>query len=1041
MSDDSSRRRWLRLAALATNWCFCFLCLRLGAYAADVADVVDLTELAEAASRAADTSPFVLRSWQVEDGLPHNTVNALLQTSDGYLWLATNDGLARFDGVHFTVFGFQEGLPSLRALTLLEDRSGALWVGTGQGLCRLQNGRFDSWTTKDGLAGNEVTSLVQDSTGALWVGTPTGLSRWQDGRVRAFGKAEGLNDKRVRALIATAEGGVLVSMFYEGLFQWDGSRFVQLAKQPDISRAPPVCLLQDRKGNLWAGLAVGIVLCRTDGKWRQYGRNEGLPSNPVLHLVEAADGTMWAALGSGSVYSLAKRDSSAVWQKAVIPNDGAISLLEDREQNLWVSTRSRGLVRLKPKRVSVLPILSGATEAEPRTLAETPDGTLWVGTSSHGLFRIQDGKLDPFLRGPPVRGFPYVSAALAAKDGSVWWGAGPALFQWKDGALVSDYSAEFRSWLREDRIRALCEEREGGIWVGTQNGQLRLLRAKEFLAFTNVQPAAPVTALLQQADGTLLIGTYGKGLLRLRGRECSAAMSQTSPQSLFILALHQDSSGVLWLGTEGAGLMRCEGNRVATLTSRNGLINDTIVQILEDSNGCLWLGSYRGILRVSKQELAEFAAGKTAFVHPLILNGSDGLPSEQCMRGFSAGLKTRAGLLHFSTSRGIVVVNPNQTWTNASAPSVWLENVLADGAVYHARIQPGKPSSAGAAETGGLAERATLKLPPGKRRLEFQYTGLSLGAPENVRFRYQLEGLDDHWNEAGRERSASYSLLPAGHYCFHVTACDNSGIWNKQGATLAFEVEPFYWQTWWFRLGLLGALMASIVGMVRYVSFRRLRLRLRRLEQETAVQKERARIAKDLHDDLGAHLSQIAMLSELAQSDFHKPEQAHGHIDQIFRTARSVTRSLDEIVWAVNPRNDQLDRFMAHVCTFAPEFLRSAGVSCRLDVPMDLPSTALPANVRHHLYLALKEALNNVVKHAGATEVWLRLQLGPRELSLVIEDNGRGFSPGSEGAPGEDGLVNLRQRMAEVGGRFEQHSEPGRGTCTRLVAPLELEGL
>jgi signal transduction histidine kinase len=697
------------------------------------------------------------------------------------------------------------------------------------------------------------------------------------------------------------------------------------------------------------------------------------------------------------------------------------------------------LARLKPKRVAVLTIPSGETEAEPRTLAETPDGILWVGTSSHGLFRIQDGKLDPFLRAPPVQGYPYVSAVLTARDGSVWWGAGPALFQWKEGKLLSDYSSEYKYWLREDRIRVLCEDREGGIWVGTQNGQLRLLRGGQFLALTNWQSTAPLTALLQQTDGTLLVGTYGNGLLRVREGKCSALTEQADRPSPFIRALYQDSNSVLWIGTEGAGLIRMAGGRATSLTTRNGLLNDTIVQILEDDEGYLWLGSYRGILRVSKEELKEFAAGTTAFVHPLILSRSDGLPSEQCTRGFNAGLKTRAGLLHFSTDRGVVVVNPHQQRTNASPPSVWLEKVLADGEVYQARIQTGNQPPALGGRPAALRQPEVLMIPPGKRRLEFHYTGLSLGAPENVRFRYQLEGLDDHWIEAGRERLAFYSLLSAGHYRFHVTACDNSGVWNGQGAALSFEVQPFFWQTWWFRLGLLAVLIASVVAVVRYVSYRRLRLRLRRLEQETAVQKERARIAKDLHDDLGAHLSQIAMLSELAQSDFQKPEQAHGHIDQIFRTARSVTRSLDEIVWAVNPRNDSLDRFTAHLCTFGPEFLRSAGISCRLDVPMDLPTTTLPANVRHHLYLAFKEALNNVVKHAGATEVWLRLQMGPRELSLIIEDNGRGFHPGGEGAAGEDGLVNLRQRMIEIGGRFEQQSEPGRGTHTKLVAPLEAE--
>ncbi len=676
-----------------------------------------------------------------------------------------------------------------------------------------------------------------------------------------------------------------------------------------------------------------------------------------------------------------------------------------------------------------------------RTLAETADGVLWVGTSSRGLFRIQDGKLDPFLRDPVIRGYPYVSAVLAARDGSLWWGAGPALFQWKEGKLLSAYTSEFRSWLREDRIRVLCEDREDGIWVGTQNGQLRVLRGGQFIALTNWQSAAPLTALLLQADGTLLVGTYGNGLMRVRDGNCSALTTQGGQQSQFIRALYQDSNEVLWIGTEGAGLTRLEAGRTTTLTTRNGLLNDTIVQILEDDAGFLWLGSYRGILRISKRELKEFAEGRTAFVHPLILSRSDGLPSEQCMRGFSAGLKTRSGLLHFSTDRGIVIVDPRHQQTNAFPLAVWLEKVLVDGTVFHSRIQPGNHSLTPAGQTARMTRREPLKIPPGKRRLEFHYTGLSLGAPENVRFRYQLEGLDDHWIEAGRERSAFYSLLPSGQYRFHVTACDNSGIWNEQGAVLGFEVEPFFWQTWWFRLVLIGVLVTSVVAAVRYVSFRRLRLRLRLLEQEAAVEKDRARIAKDLHDDLGAHLSQIAMLSELAQSDFNKPAQARGHIDLIFRTARSVTRSLDEIVWAVNPRNDSLDRFTAHLCTFAPEFLRAAGISCRLDVPLELPTAPLPANVRHHLYLAFKEALHNVLKHAGASEVWLRLKVSPRELTLVIEDNGRGFQRGAGTATGEDGLVNLGQRMSEIGGHFEQHSEPGRGTRTVLVAPLEQEAL
>jgi ligand-binding sensor domain-containing protein/signal transduction histidine kinase len=990
------------------------------------------------AGESQDASSFVVRSWQVEDGLPHNSVNAILQTRDGYLWLATNDGLARFDGVRFTVFGLREGLPSLQVLALLEDRDAALWIGTSLGLSRLQNGRFVTWTTKDGLPGNEVTSLAQDSEGAIWIGTVTGLGRCRNGRFSAFGRAEGLNDKRVRALVANRDSGVWVSMFYEGLFQWNGERFVMVSRQQGMPEAPPTCLLQDRSGNLWAGTARGTVFCCERGQWRRYGGEQGLPANSVADLDEGTDGTLWAAVGGG-LYSLAKSGASAVWRKADLPKAEVIALLEDRERNLWVGSRAHGLSRLKPKRVSVLPIRFQDTEAVPRTLAETPDAALWVGTSSSGLFRILDGKVDPFLRGPPVQGYIYVSAALAARDGSAWWGAGPALFQWKEGKLQSVYNTEFRSWLREDRIRVLCEDEDGGIWVGTQNGQLRVLRGGQFLALTNWQPAAPLTALLRQTDGTLLAGTYGNGVICVRDGKCSPLPVRDDHRGRFVCTLYEDSHKVLWIGTEGAGLVRREGNRDSILTTQNGLINDTIVQILEDDLGFLWLGSYRGILRISQEELKRFADGETAFVHPLILGRSDGLPSEECMRGFNAGLKTRSGHLYFCTDRGIVVINPQQQTISASPPAVWLEQVLVDGEVYYSRIQSSPQLRTPAVPVAIPPPHEHLIIPPGKRRLEFQYTGLSLSAPESVRFRYQLEGLDEHWIEAGRERLAFYSLLPAGHYQFHVSACDNSGVWNTQGAALGFDVDPFWYQTWWFRLGMLAALVGSVVAVVRYVSYRRLRLRLRVLEQEAAVQKDRARIAKDLHDDLGAHLSQIAMLSELAQTDFDKPTQSKGHIDQIFRTARSVTRSLDEIVWAVNPRNDSLDRFTAHLCTFAPEFLRAAGISCRLDVPMDLPTTPLPSKVRHHLYLGFKEALHNVVKHAGATEVWLRLKIDPKQLTLVIEDNGRGFQPGAGAVNGEDGLVNLGHRMSEIGGSFQQESERGRGTRTVLIAPLEPE--
>jgi len=329
----------------------------------------------------------------------------------------------------------------------------------------------------------------------------------------------------------------------------------------------------------------------------------------------------------------------------------------------------------------------------------------------------------------------------------------------------------------------------------------------------------------------------------------------------------------------------------------------------------------------------------------------------------------------------------------------------------------------------------SLEIPPQHHELKIDFGALSFASPQNVQLKYQLEGYDQKWIET-RQRSVSYSRMPAGNYRFRAIACNSSGVWNDTGAALSFTVLPFFWQTWWFRLGFVSAFTIGLVAVVYYISVRRFRQKLKRLEQEAAVQKDRARIAKDLHDDLGASLSQIAMLSELAQTDLAKPAEARGHIDSIFRTARLLTRSLDEIVWAVNPRNDSLDGFVVHVCQLAPELLRTAGIRPRLDMPMEVPPIKLPPNVRHQLYLALKEALHNVVKHANATEVWVRLEVARNSLILSVQDNGRGFEAGLAAKIGADGLMNLQHRMEEIGGRFEQQSEPDRGTRITFIAPL-----
>jgi len=330
------------------------------------------------------------------------------------------------------------------------------------------------------------------------------------------------------------------------------------------------------------------------------------------------------------------------------------------------------------------------------------------------------------------------------------------------------------------------------------------------------------------------------------------------------------------------------------------------------------------------------------------------------------------------------------------------------------------------------AVRAALTLPPEHRKVDLEFTALSFVAPENVRFRHRLAGLDEDWIEAGTERRASYPRLPAGDYEFRVQACNNDGVWNEAGATLALTVAPFVWQRWWFRVAAFGWFTAAVVALVRYVSFRGLRLKLRAAEQQASLYQERARIAKDIHDDLGGSLTQISLLSELARQDREAPEKTAAHAARISDTARLVIKSLDEIVWAVNPRNDTLPHLIDYTGQFAVEFLRAAGIRCHVDLPDHPPPRAVPAEVRHNLFLTVKEALNNVVRHAHASEVWLQAVITDASLRVVLEDNGRGFERAPDDATA-DGLRNMRQRMEEIGGEFHIGNRAGGGTRLELV--------
>jgi len=553
-------------------------------------------------------------------------------------------------------------------------------------------------------------------------------------------------------------------------------------------------------------------------------------------------------------------------------------------------------------------------------------------------------------------------------------------------------------------------------------------RNDQFTAFTNGLPSSRITAMVQQRDETLWIGLYGAGVGRLKDGAFTLYGKAQGLKSSIIRSLLLDAEETVWAGTEGGGLSRIRESGVVTITAAQGVAQDTIVQLLEDDASYLWLGTHRGIYRIARRELNELAAGRTSRVEQRVFDRSDGMDSVQCIGAFGAGLKARNGTLWFSTDRGIALVNPKQPRAEMAQPLVYLEEILVDDRVWQSGTT-GAPRGGDGRKGGRL-----LEIPPGSRQIAFHYTGLNFTAPERVRFRYRLEGLDADWVEAGTRRVANYGHVPPGNYRFRVTAHGGNGVWSEADCSVALVVPRRYWQTWWFRLAVLAGFTAGVAAIVRYASFQRLRRQLRLAEQQAALQRERARIAKDIHDDLGANLTQIALLGELAERDQGQPEKVTQRLDTISATARQTIKALDEIVWAVNPRNDTLSHLIDYTGQFVLDYLRMAGIRCRLDFPEIVPARSLSADLRHNLFLVVKEALTNIVKHARAREAWFWVKVPVHALEIVIEDDGQGFDIGVE-PRGGDGLQNMRQRLTDIGGECGIESRPGTGTKVLLRFP------
>jgi signal transduction histidine kinase/ligand-binding sensor domain-containing protein len=966
-----------------------------------------------ALSTSLQVNQYAHYAWTVRDGFSLGNVYAMAQTPDGYLWLGTEFGLFRFDGVRFLPWQPPAGqqFPDKNINSLLVTRDGSLWIGTFAGLAVLRDGRLarppalhdqfiaslfeDSegtvWAAslnragrlcairsgaatcsgEDGAFGRAVWAMYEDGSRTLWAGAESGVWRLGPGPPQRYGTRTELI-----GLNRTEDGRLLMALHGAGLRQLAGDEVETYPIRDGVNRNRLLAdhevnankLLRDRDGGLWIGTVDRGLIHLRDGRADLFRRSDGLSGDVIL------------------------------------------SLFEDREGNVWVASTG-GLDRFRELPVTTISVRQGlSSEATQAVLAAT-DGTIWVG-AANGLTRLKYGETTIFR---PGRGVPEAPQSLYRDDrGRIWVSTRQGLGYFADDTFVAV------TGVPGGVVHYMAGDSEGNLWLSEQRNLLHLMNGRlvEQIPWSELGRQQPANNALAERGGVWL-GFWNDGAVSyLKDRQLRA--SYTAAHGLGqppVQHLQLDRDGALWAATENGGLSRIKDGHVATLTTRNGLPCDGTNWTIEDDERSLWLYMRCGLVRITRPEVDAWIADPKHRIGTTVWDSADGvrLRSSAASEYGPRVAKSADGKLWFVTGEGIQVIDPHHLVVNEIPPPVRIELVTADRKTYDTARD--------------------LRLPPLVRDLQLDFTALSLAAPEKVRFRYKLEGYDNDWQEAVNRRQAFYTNLPPRSYRFRVIAANNSGVWNEAGAVLDFSIAPAMYQTNWFR-AVCAALLAGLLWAAWQLRLRQLG---RQLEMTLDVRlAERTRIARDLHDTLLQDFQGVLLLFDRSLRLLPEhPGEAKQRLETALQQAVRATTVARNAVQGLR-LFDEEDDVVQSLTTIRDEFAADGANRTPVDIVVGGTPRPLKPIVRAEVYRIADEGVRNAYRHAVARQITLEIGFEARQFRLRVRDDGQGIDEQvirSRPPAGHFGLQGMRERAELVGGRLEVWSKTGSGTQIQVTVP------
>ncbi|MBK8611713.1 MAG: hypothetical protein IPL84_17705 [Chitinophagaceae bacterium] len=991
-----------------------------------------------------------------QHGLKHSIVSAMLEDKLGNIWFCTAGGISKYDGRSFSNYTEKEGLCNNDVRSILEDKSGNIWFGTlGGGVSKYDGRAFTNFTEKEGLSNNKVISILEDRSGNIWFGTWGGGVSKLDGQSLPAGKAsfthfskkEGLPSNNVSSIVEDRSGNLWFGTA-GGVSKYDGKNFANFTESEGLNNNDVHCILEDRMGNIWFGTTGG--LSKFDGKsFTNYTEKEGLVYHNVFSLLEDRHGNIWI----GTFNGISKFDGKSftdVTEKDGLSNNNIYTMLEDRSGNMWFGTGGGGVSKYNNQPFTNYTENEGLCKNYVFSILEDRSGNMWFGTWGGGVSQFNNKYFSNFTEKEGLSN-NHVRSMLQDRSGNIWFCTHNGVSKYDGQSFI--YFTE-KDGLCNNDVYCILEDRSGNIWIGTTGGVSKY-DGRSFTNFTVKEGLGnnDVNQIMEDRSGNLWFATAG-GVSKYDGQLKPAGQASfvhfTEKEGLCnntVVSILEDKSGNFWFGTNGGGVSKFDGRTFTDFTVKEGLINNFVASILEDKQGNLWFGTRFGLSELTTQKQALFSEkiksnglneNDIFFKNYSYANGFLGIGCNS-----NAMLQSKDGRIWIGANAGVIAFNPIGESGDTSPPNIQLTAIkLFNENIAWSKLKQKKDSSFllgngimvsdfrfdGLSNWYNLPDHLSLSYK--NNFISFDFIGITMSQPQNVKYRYKLEGMDKNWSALTSNGSAPYGNLPQGTYTFKVKAMNDMGYWSKE-FNYTFTIRPPWWKTWWFRIMTIVWFLAIIFFIGRFIYTYKLRKERVAMEKQLAVQSERQRISSDLHDDIGSTLSSINIYAGLAKKDLNK----NAHLDSITQNINAVVNKLDDLVWSINPKYDALSSIESRLNAYAEPLATAKKIIFKIENNFPLANIKIPAQIKHNIYLIAKELINNAIKHSDCKNIHVNFNQKNKNFIFSVSDDGIGFNKAEIGV-GRNGLNNIFDRVSAMKGTLNTGTNNGNGTKTIISIPF-----